>query len=73
MGPLPKATPLSMTKIPQSAWLLIGCDLFGPFPNGENLLVCVDYFSRYLKVEILHGVSSKIIANKTDMVPQQPS
>ena len=40
-------TPILPTKIPERSWLLIGCDLCGPFPTGEYLLVCVDYHSRY--------------------------
>uniref|UniRef100_A0A7M5XNH5 Endonuclease n=1 Tax=Clytia hemisphaerica TaxID=252671 RepID=A0A7M5XNH5_9CNID len=64
VGPLPKPTPLATTKIPDESWLLLGCDLVGPFPTGENLLVCVDYYSKYPEVELLHNVSSKSIATK---------
>lgn len=43
---------------------MLGCDLCGPFPNGEHLLVCVDYYSRYPEVEIIHKTSSEVIASK---------
>ncbi|XP_057299419.1 uncharacterized protein K02A2.6-like [Hydractinia symbiolongicarpus] len=38
-------TPVVMTEIPDSAWLMLGCDLCGPFPTGEHLLVCIDYYN----------------------------
>ena len=64
IAPAQHKTPLKMTEIPDKAWLLIGCDLCGPFPTGEHLLVCVDYFSRYPEVEILHKIDAKNITNK---------
>ena len=63
-GPASKKTPVVMTEIPQGAWLLVGCDLCGPFPTGEHLLVCVDYYSRYPEVEIIHKTNTKNIADK---------
>ena len=64
VSPLEKPTPLKMTPIPPAAWLMVDCDLCGPFPSGENLLVCVDYYSRFPEVEILHEVSAKAIISK---------
>ena len=43
---------------------MVGCDLCGPFPTGESLLVCVDYFSRYPEVEIVHSVKTNVIAKR---------
>ena len=51
--PLQPHTPLKTTKIPDESWLIVGCDLCGPFPTGENLLVCVDYHSRLPNVETI--------------------
>ncbi|XP_057302732.1 uncharacterized protein K02A2.6-like [Hydractinia symbiolongicarpus] len=62
--PLTPHTPLEMTTMPRKPWLLLGCDLCGPFPKGENLLVCIDYYSRYPEVEILHKVDTHAIAKK---------
>ena len=52
-GPAPPHTPVKMTPIPPKAWITIGCDLCGPPPTGETLIVCVDYHSRYPDVEIV--------------------
>ncbi|XP_057312279.1 uncharacterized protein K02A2.6-like [Hydractinia symbiolongicarpus] len=47
VGPAQTPSPMETTPIPRGAWLMLGCDLCGPFPTGENLLVCIDYFSRF--------------------------
>ena len=62
--PVKKKPPLQMTPIPNDAWLMLGCDLCGPFPSGESLLVCIDYYSRYPDVEILHKTTTSSITNK---------
>ena len=41
--PLP---PMKPTRLPEGAWQEIAADMLGPLPNGEYLLVMVDYFSR---------------------------
>jgi hypothetical protein len=33
-------------------------DFVGPFPTGENLLVLVDYYSRYPEVEIMKHITT---------------
>ena len=38
--------PLKMTKLPSRPWEHLAIDLLGPLPNGDNLLVVVDYYSR---------------------------
>ena len=64
VSPAQPPTPLKMTSIPKAAWLMIGCDLCGPFPNGQHLLVCVDYHSRFPEVEIVRKTTSRVIASK---------
>ena len=64
VGSLPTPTPLQMTEIPKESWLMVGCDLCGPFPSGESLLVCVDYHSRYPEVEIVRSVKTATIISR---------
>ncbi|XP_057312326.1 uncharacterized protein K02A2.6-like [Hydractinia symbiolongicarpus] len=64
VGPAQTPSPMEITPIPRGAWLMLGCDLCGPFPTGENLLVCIDYFSRFPEVEILHKITSTAIVTK---------
>lgn len=64
VGKMPNPDPVTMTKIPDAAWILVGCDLCGPFPTGEHLLVCVDYYSCYPEVVILRKVSAQMITTE---------
>ena len=44
---------------PQSGlWQDCAADILGPLPSGENLLVVVDYYSRYFEVVILRSTTS---------------
>lgn len=36
-------------------------DLLGPLPSGENILVVIDYFSRFYEVEILKSTTVDVI------------
>ncbi|KAG1692023.1 hypothetical protein GQR58_007333 [Nymphon striatum] len=42
--------PLVSTKVPENAWEYLTTDLMGPLPNGEHVLVLVDYYSRYFEL-----------------------
>ncbi|KAG1682077.1 hypothetical protein GQR58_011332 [Nymphon striatum] len=49
--------PLVSTKVPENAWEYLTTDLMGPLPNGEHVLVLVDYYSRYFELPTVerHG------------------
>ena len=53
---LTKSIPISTTSVPRSSLIMLGCDLCGPFPIGEHLLVYVDYYSRFPNVEIVDNI-----------------
>ena len=53
-----QTTLLKPTPLPEAAWLLVGVDFVGLFPTGENLLVCIDYYSRYPDVEIMKTITT---------------
>ncbi|XP_055622409.1 uncharacterized protein K02A2.6-like [Toxorhynchites rutilus septentrionalis] len=50
--------PMIRKQLPTRAWEQIAVDFLGPLPEGENLLVCVDYFSRYLEVIEMNDIST---------------
>lgn len=58
--------PLQPTVLPDKPWQLIGIDLCEPFPGGENLLVGVDFYSRWFKIQILHATTSSKIVEAFD-------
>lgn len=52
-------TPLvKTTTMPSKPWRDLAIDLMGPLPTGERLLVTVDYYSRWIEVDIVRNTSS---------------
>ena len=56
-----KPEPMTRTEFPSGPWQDIAIDFLGPLPSGDNLLVVVDYYSRWVEV----SVSKSITAEKT--------
>ena len=54
------------TPMPQRPWEDLALDILGPLPSGENLLVLVDYHSRWIEVDVVRTTSSKIIIQRLD-------
>jgi len=60
--------PMQRTEPPTGPWQDLAVDLMGPMPGGENLLVVVDYYSRYYEVVVMRSTTSpKIIAALTEI------
>lgn len=51
--------PMQRHRLPDEAWSEIGMDFFGPLPDGRELLVLVDYYSRYPVVKALKKTTAK--------------
>ncbi|XP_062539002.1 uncharacterized protein K02A2.6-like [Armigeres subalbatus] len=51
--------PLVRTQIPNRPWVDIAVDFMGPLPSGHNLLVIIDYFSRFVEVVIMKEISAR--------------
>ena len=60
--------PLKMSKMPDSAWLELAVDFYGPLPSGEKLLVLVDEYSRFPIVKILKSTTAGIVNGVLDEV-----
>ena len=58
--------PVKPTQMPQLPWEELALDLLGPMPSGEYLLVLVDYFSRWLEVDVIRSTSSETIIKRLD-------
>lgn len=52
--------PLSRTTLPEKAWTDLAIDFVGPLPSGHNLLVIVDYFSRFTEVIIMKQITAQL-------------
>lgn len=57
----PPPEPLKRKKLPSEPWKDLAIDFLGPLPSGHNLFVVVDYFSRFIEIEIM----KKITADET--------
>lgn len=42
--------PLIRPELPNQPWTDLAADFLGPLPEGQYLLVIVDYYSRYMEV-----------------------
>ena len=58
--------PVKPTPMPQRPWEDLALDILGPLPSGENLLVLVDYHSRWIEVNVVRATTSKIIIQRLD-------
>ncbi|XP_062551464.1 uncharacterized protein K02A2.6-like [Armigeres subalbatus] len=50
--------PMIRKEFPSRPWEQIAVDFLGPLPDGENLFVCIDYYSRYLEVVEMQEITS---------------
>ena len=62
---------MQRTEPPTGPWQDLAADLMGPLPTGENLLVVVDYYSRYYEVVMMRSTTTpKIIAALEEIFAQ---
>lgn len=50
--------PMTRTKMPEKAWADLAIDFVGPLPSGHNLLVIIDYFSRFIEIIIMKQITA---------------
>ena len=67
-GPSNHPDPLQMSPLPPDPWHTVHMDFCGPFPSGEYLLVVIDAYSRFPKVEIVHSTSASCIIPRLDRI-----
>ncbi|XP_022793396.1 uncharacterized protein K02A2.6-like [Stylophora pistillata] len=58
--------PLRSTALPNQPWEEVTVDLIGPLPSGEHFLVLVDYYSRWIEVDVIRTTSSQTIIHCLD-------
>ena len=47
------------TDLPSGPWQDLAADLLGPLPSGDNILVVVDYYSRFFEIRIIKATTSE--------------
>ena len=58
--------PLKSTPLLNQQWGEVAVDLIGPLPSGEHLLVLVDYYRKWMEVDVIRTISSKTIIHCLD-------
>ena len=53
--------PVKTTMMPTKLWRDLAVDLMGPLTTGESLLVTVDYYSRWIEVDVVRNTTSSAI------------
>ena len=53
--------PMQRHCLPDEAWTEIGMDFFGPLPDGRELLVLVDYYSRFPIVKAMRSTTAHAV------------
>ena len=61
VGPRPHPEPVRSTPLPMGPWTDLAIDLCGPLPNGDQLFVIVDYYSRWPEVIWLRNTNTQSI------------
>ena len=51
--------PMQRTEPPTGLWQDVAIDMMRPLSTGENLLVIVDYYSRFFKVVIMQSTTTE--------------
>ena len=59
--PVKRKTITTTTIMPSKQWRELATDLMGPLPTGESLLVTVEYYSRWIEVDVVRNTSSSTI------------
>lgn len=59
VGQFSPPEPMQRTEPPTGPWQDVAVDIMGPMPTGENLLVIVDYYSRFFEVVTMRSTTSQ--------------
>lgn len=54
----PPPEPIRRTKLPEKKWQHVAIDFLGPLPSNDHLLVVVDYFSRFIEIEVMRSIDA---------------
>ena len=67
-NPENKLEPLKMSPLPSGPWRHVAADFYGPLPSGQTLMVVIDEYSRFVKVETVSSSSAAAVIPKLDKI-----
>lgn len=50
--------PLIRKQLPDQPWIDVAADFLGPLPDGQYLLVVIDYYSRFMEVSEMQSITA---------------
>lgn len=54
----PPPVPVCRSKFPDKPWQHLAIDFLGPLPSNDYLLVVVDYYSRFIEIDVMRKIDS---------------
>ncbi|XP_073814237.1 uncharacterized protein [Musca autumnalis] len=60
--------PIRRTELPSEPWQHLEVDFCGPLPSGHHLFVIVDYYSRFMEVEIMTKIDTMETINRLEII-----
>lgn len=51
--------PMIRRQLPDRPWIDIAIDFLGPMPSAEYILVVIDYYSRYMELEVMNKITAQ--------------
>ncbi|XP_055615055.1 uncharacterized protein LOC129761361 [Toxorhynchites rutilus septentrionalis] len=60
--------PLQRSQLPSSPWHTIALDFFGPLPEGQHLMIVVDYYSRFLEVCEMETITARDVIRELSIM-----
>ncbi|XP_055585351.1 uncharacterized protein K02A2.6-like [Uranotaenia lowii] len=60
--------PMTRRELPSGPWEHVAIDYLGPLPSGHYLFVVVDYFSRYIEIEVMTKTDSSETIKRLDSI-----
>lgn len=60
--------PMKRRELPQGPWIDCAIDFLGPLPSGVYILVIVDYFSRYMELEVMRSITAECTIERLDKI-----
>lgn len=60
--------PLIRKQLPDQPWIDVAADFLGPLPDGQHLLVVIDYYSRFMEVSEMNSITASDTINELAII-----
>lgn len=68
VGQPDRPEPVYRREMPNKPWEHLCADFLGPLPTGENLFVVVDFYSRWIEIDIMKEITSQKVIKSLDNI-----